>query len=126
MRRVLVAQTCLDMLGAASSAAGKPVLAIGATNRPDAIDSALRRAGRFDREICVGIPDTPARARMLAVLMRGMRLGPDVDVAALAAKTPGYVGADIRALCGVRAPAAARPCSRSRAADVRPCGRRLQ
>lgn len=48
---------------------GKPVIVVGATNRPNDLDSALRRAGRFDREICLGVPDLEARARILQVLI---------------------------------------------------------
>lgn len=50
---------------------GKPVIVIGATNRPNDLDSALRRAGRFDREICLGVPDRDARARILQVIQLG-------------------------------------------------------
>lgn len=74
------------------------VVVIGATNRPDALDPALRRAGRFDREISLGIPGEAARAEMLRVLCRGLRLGGGVDVCAVARATPGYVGADLSAL----------------------------
>ncbi|KAF1788201.1 P-loop containing nucleoside triphosphate hydrolase [Phytophthora cactorum] len=77
---------------------GKPVILIGATNRPDALDSALRRAGRFDREICLGIPDEEAREKILRVLARKMTLEGDFDFAALARRTPGYVGADLVSL----------------------------
>ena len=76
----------------------KPVMIIGATNRPDALDSALRRAGRFDREICLGIPDEAARCAILKLLTRQMRISGSIDYDVLAAKTPGYVGADLSAL----------------------------
>lgn len=76
----------------------KTVLVIGATNRPESIDGALRRAGRFDREIALGIPDEAARARILKVLCRNMRLDPAIDLAELSKKTVGYVGADLLAL----------------------------
>lgn len=56
--------TCMDSL-TIENTGGKPVVVIGATNRPNDLDSALRRAGRFDREICLGVPDLAARARIL-------------------------------------------------------------
>ena len=74
------------------------MIVIGATNRPDSIDPALRRAGRFDREISLGIPDEAARARILATLARGLRVGGGVNWATLARGTPGFVGADLAAL----------------------------
>jgi ribosome biogenesis ATPase len=70
----------------------------GATNRPDALDSALRRAGRFDREISLGIPSEAARAQILRVLSRRLRLDGEFDFAAIAKRTPGFVGADLTAL----------------------------
>ena len=73
-------------------------MVIGATNRPDSIDSALRRAGRFDREICIGVPDTAGRAKILEVMTRKMRLEGSFDFLSVAKKTPGFVGADIAAL----------------------------
>ena len=74
------------------------VTVIGATNRPDGMDAALRRAGRFDREIMLGIPDEGARARILAVQAKKLRLAGGLDLAEIAKKTPGYVGADLSAL----------------------------
>jgi ribosome biogenesis ATPase len=76
----------------------KNVIVIGATNRPDAIDPALRRAGRFDREIALGIPDEAARARILSTLARGLRVSDAVSWPQLARSTPGFVGADLKAL----------------------------
>jgi len=116
MEKRIVAQmlTCMDELAAAggsqfdsaASAAGSAppatnptVIVIGATNRPDALDPALRRAGRFDREISLGIPDAAARGRILQVMTRGMRLAPDVDVHEVARRCNGFVGADLAALC---------------------------
>ncbi|CAN7939516.1 unnamed protein product [Ixodes hexagonus] len=98
MERRIVAQllSSLDDLSARDLPA--EVLVIGATNRPDALDPALRRAGRFDREICLGIPDEAARARILGVLCRKLTLGPGVDLTAVAHRTPGHVGADLMAL----------------------------
>ncbi|WP_265569743.1 CDC48 family AAA ATPase [Sphingomicrobium nitratireducens] len=71
---------------------------IAATNRPDAIDPALRRPGRFDREIVVGVPDEAGRREVLGIHTRGMPLAEDVDLDALARRTYGFVGADIAAL----------------------------
>ena len=74
------------------------VVVIGATNRPNAIDEALRRPGRFDREIEIGIPDRDGRLEILQIHTRGMPLDKDVDLEWLADKTHGYAGADISAL----------------------------
>jgi len=74
------------------------VTVIGATNRPDGMDAALRRAGRFDREIMLGIPDEAARERILRVQATKLRLSGDLDLRDIAKKTPGYVGADLSAL----------------------------
>ncbi len=74
------------------------MLIIGATNRPDALDPALRRAGRFDREISMPIPDEAARLRILEKLCEKLKLSGDLDLAQLAKTTPGYVGADLCAL----------------------------
>src|SRR5512133_1944564 len=71
---------------------------IAATNRPEAIDEALRRPGRFDREIIVGVPDEPGRREILGIHTRGMPLGPAVNLEDLARRTYGFVGADIAAL----------------------------
>ncbi|RJX46970.1 AAA family ATPase, partial [Halonotius pteroides] len=74
------------------------VIVVGATNRVDAIDPALRRGGRFDREIEIGAPDESGRREILDVHTRGMPLADDVDLDALAARTHGFVGADVHAL----------------------------
>ena len=76
---------------------GKLVV-IGATNRPDAIDPALRRPGRFDREIEIGIPDEKGRLEILQIHTRGMPLTEDVNLEAIARVTHGFVGADLEAL----------------------------
>jgi transitional endoplasmic reticulum ATPase len=76
---------------------GKLVV-IGATNRPNAIDPALRRPGRFDREIEIGIPDEQGRLDILMIHTRGMPLTEDVDLASIARTTHGFVGADLEAL----------------------------
>jgi len=72
---------------------------IAATNRPEAIDEALRRPGRFDREIIVGVPDQPGRREILGIHTRGMPLAQDVQLDDLARRTYGFVGADLAALC---------------------------
>ncbi len=75
------------------------VIVIAATNRPDAIDPALRRPGRFDREIEIGVPDREGRKEILEIHTRGMPLAEDVDLDELAELTVGFVGADLEALC---------------------------
>jgi len=75
------------------------VIVIAATNIPNALDPALRRPGRFDREIVIGVPDAAGRREILDIHTRGMPLAAEVDLAALAFQTPGFVGADIAALC---------------------------
>jgi len=74
------------------------VIVIGATNRLDAIDPALRRPGRFDREIEIGVPSPGDRLEILQIHTRGMPLTEDVDLPSLAARTHGFVGADVSAL----------------------------
>ncbi|MCS7114598.1 MAG: CDC48 family AAA ATPase [Nitrososphaerota archaeon] len=75
------------------------VIVIGATNRPGALDPALRRPGRFDREIEIGVPDKQGRYEILQIHTRGMPLAEDVDLKKLAEMTHGYTGADLAALC---------------------------
>jgi len=75
------------------------VVVIGATNRINAIDPALRRPGRFDREIEIGIPDVKGRREIITIHTRGMPLAKDVDLDKIAEITHGYSGADIEALC---------------------------
>ncbi len=91
----LVAQllTLMDGLEARAN-----IVVIAATNRPDAIDEALRRPGRFDREIVVGVPDERGRREILGIHTRGMPLGDKVDLGELARTTYGFVGADLAAL----------------------------
>ncbi|HKO63981.1 MAG TPA: CDC48 family AAA ATPase [Candidatus Nitrosocosmicus sp.] len=74
------------------------IIVIGASNRPNAIDSALRRPGRFDREIEIGIPDDAGRLDILNIHTKGMPLGPDVDLERLSRLTHGFVGADLEVL----------------------------
>ena len=75
------------------------VIVIGATNRPDAIDPALRRPGRFDREVEIGIPDRDGRFEILQIHTRGMPLSEDVELKHTSEITHGYTGADLEALC---------------------------
>ncbi|KAH6763574.1 cell division cycle 48C [Perilla frutescens var. hirtella] len=74
------------------------VLVIGATNRPDAVDPALRRPGRFDREIVLGVPDEAARVEILSVLTSNLKVEGAFDLVKIARSTPGFVGADLAAL----------------------------
>jgi len=75
------------------------VIVIGATNRPNSIDPALRRPGRFDREIEIGVPDRNSRKEILQIHTRNMPLDKDVDLDELANVTHGFTGADISSLC---------------------------
>ena len=75
------------------------VIVMAATNRPGSIESALRRPGRFDRELDMGIPDEKGRLEILQIKTRDMRLGNDIDLDILARGTHGYVGADLQQLC---------------------------
>jgi cell division protease FtsH len=84
------------------------VIVIAATNRPDVLDAALLRPGRFDRRVTVSAPDRPGREAILQVHTRGMPLGPDVDLSRIAASTPGMVGADLANLVNEAALLAAR------------------
>ena len=84
------------------------VVVLGATNRPEILDPALLRPGRFDRRVAVQPPDRPGRAKILAVHTRSIPLGDDVDLDEVAASTPGMVGADLANLCNESALLAAR------------------
>jgi cell division protease FtsH len=88
--------------------ASKGVVLVGATNRPEVLDPALRRPGRFDREILVDRPHRDGRHAILTVHARKLTLGPDVDLAVVAARTPGFVGADLANLCNEAALLASR------------------
>ncbi|XP_052897810.1 nuclear valosin-containing protein-like isoform X2 [Anopheles moucheti] len=98
MERRIVAQllSSMDALGAQDG--GEGVIVIGATNRADALDPALRRIGRFDQEISLGIPDRTARTQILRIICRKLKIGDTIDYGELAKLTPGYVGADLLAL----------------------------
>jgi len=95
VERRVVAQllTLMDGLGGRGN-----VIVIGATNRPSALDPALRRPGRFDREIEISVPDTNGRHEVLQIHTRGMPLAEDVNLNKLSAMTHGYTGADLSAL----------------------------
>lgn len=84
------------------------IIIIAATNRPDILDPALLRPGRFDREVVVGIPDINGRKEIIKVHMRGKPLADDVDVTVLARRTPGFTGADLENLVNEAALLAAR------------------
>ncbi|KAH8983164.1 P-loop containing nucleoside triphosphate hydrolase protein [Lactarius hatsudake] len=86
--------TLMDGLKARSN-----VVVMAATNRPNSIDPALRRFGRFDREVDIGIPDPTGRLEILRIHTKNMKLGDDVDLEQIAADTHGYVGSDIASLC---------------------------
>lgn len=75
------------------------VVVMAATNRPNSIDPALRRFGRFDREVDIGIPDPTGRLEILQIHTKNMKLGDDVDLESIAAETHGYVGSDVASLC---------------------------
>ncbi|KAK9451260.1 P-loop containing nucleoside triphosphate hydrolase protein [Limtongia smithiae] len=99
MVRRIVAQllTCMDDL-TFENTDGNVVMVMGATNLPDSLDPALRRAGRFDREIQMSVPDEISRESILRVLSRKLRLASDFDFRMLAKMTSGFVGADLNAL----------------------------
>lgn len=75
------------------------VIVMAATNRPNSIDPALRRFGRFDREVDIGIPDTSGRLEILRIHTKNMKLANDVDLEQIASETHGHVGSDLAALC---------------------------
>lgn len=75
------------------------VVVMAATNRPNTIDPALRRFGRFDREVDIGIPDETGRMEILRIHTKNMKLSEDVDLAEIAKSTHGFVGADLAAVC---------------------------
>ena len=96
VERRIVSQLLTLMDGLKSRA---HVVVIGATNRPNSIDPALRRFGRFDREVDIGVPDEVGRLEVMRIHTRNMKLGEDVDLEAVSKETHGYVGADLAALC---------------------------
>jgi len=86
--------TLMDGLKARSN-----IVVMAATNRPNSIDPALRRFGRFDREVDIGIPDATGRLEILRIHTKNMKLGEDVDLEKIAGETHGYVGSDVASLC---------------------------
>ncbi|KAL8700791.1 MAG: hypothetical protein Q9224_000805 [Gallowayella concinna] len=98
MERRIVAQLLLSMDSLAlNKTEGKPVIVLAATNRPESLDPALRRAGRFDAEISIESPNVAAREHILRAQTRKMQVA-DVDFKKLAEMTPGFVGADLESL----------------------------
>ncbi|KAA8564984.1 hypothetical protein EYC84_010753 [Monilinia fructicola] len=102
MEKRIVAQmlTSMDDM-ALEKTGGKPVIIIAATNRPDTLDPALRRAGRFNKEINLGVPNEAAREKILRALTQKLILTEDFDFHALAKMTPGFVGADLNDVVSV-------------------------
>jgi ribosome biogenesis ATPase len=102
MEKRIVAQmlTCMDDM-ALEKTGGKPVIIIAATNRPDSLDPALRRAGRFNKEINLGVPNEQAREKILRALTQKLTLAEDFDFRSLAKLTPGFVGADLNDVVSV-------------------------
>lgn len=96
LERRIVAQLLSLMDGLTSRG---EVIVIAATNRPDALDPALRRGGRFDREVEIGIPNKSGRLEILYVHTRGMPLEESLDLNDIAEMTHGFVGADLASLC---------------------------
>ena len=102
MEKRIVAQmlTCMDDM-ALEKTGGKPVIIIAATNRPDSLDPALRRAGRFNKEINLGVPNEQAREKILRALTQKLNLPDTFDYRSLAKLTPGFVGADLNDVVSV-------------------------
>lgn len=96
VERRIVSQLLTLMDGMKKSA---HVIVMAATNRPNSIDGALRRFGRFDREIDIGIPDATGRLEILRIHTKNMKLAEDVDLEQIAAESHGHVGADLASLC---------------------------
>ncbi|GFS45762.1 ATPase, AAA-type, CDC48 protein [Actinidia rufa] len=107
VERRIVSQLLTLMDGLKSRAL---VIVIGATNRPNSIDPALRRFGRFDREIDIGVPDEVGHLEVLRIRTKNMKLSEEFDLERIAKDTHGYVGADLAALC----PEAALQCIREK------------
>lgn len=109
MEKRIVAQLliCMDDL-ALEKTDGKPVIVLAATNRPDSLDPALRRGGRFDKEINMNVPTEAVREKILETLTRSLSLADDVDLVTLAKRTPGFVGADLSDLVSTASATAVR------------------
>lgn len=98
MERRIVSQLMISLDNLAKLPGGDRVLVIGATSRVETLDPSLRRVGRFDHEICLGIPDRDARSQILQVICKNLRTASFVDYDLIASLTPGFVGADLLAL----------------------------
>lgn len=98
MRR-LVPQILAELEGFASGPDDNPLLFVGATNEPWALDPAVLRPGRFDEKVYVALPDVPARRRIFELNLQGRPLAPDVELDLLADLTEGYSGADVKNIC---------------------------
>lgn len=99
MEKRIVAQLLVSMDGLSMEGNdGKPVIVLAASNRPDSLDPALRRGGRFDTEINMGVPNEAMRESILRALTRKPKLSDDVDFTALSKMTAGFVGADLKDL----------------------------
>ncbi|XP_055315332.1 nuclear valosin-containing protein-like isoform X1 [Sitodiplosis mosellana] len=98
MERRIVAQLLTSLDDLPKLDGGDQVLVIGATNRADSLDPSIRRVGRFDQEICLGIPDRDARCEILRIICKSLRLESFFDFDLIASLTPGFVGADLLAL----------------------------
>lgn len=98
MERRIVSQLLASLDNLSKLKFGDQVLVIGATNRPDSLDPALRRVGRFDHEISLGIPDRQARSQILEIITRNLKIERPFNFDEMASLTPGYVGADLLAL----------------------------
>lgn len=100
MERRIVAQimSCIDDLNYKDMKLTSPVFIIGATSKPEFIDSSVRRSGRFDKEIHIGFPNQDMREKMLLTLTKDKRISNNVDISSLAKLTPGYLAADLQSL----------------------------
>ena len=101
MERRIVAQimTCIDDINEKQFELNAPVFIIGATSKPEFIDSSMRRSGRFDVEIHIGFPSVEMREEMLKSITKNNKISPKINFAEIAKKTPGYLAADLQALC---------------------------
>ena len=101
MERRIVAQimTCIDDINEKQFEINAPVFIIGATSKPEFIDSSMRRSGRFDVEIHIGFPSLEMREEMLKSITKKNKISPKINFSEIAKKTPGYLAADLQALC---------------------------
>ena len=101
MERRIVAQimTCIDDINEKQFELNAPVFIIGATSKPEFIDSSMRRSGRFDVEIHIGFPSVEMREEMLKSITKKNKISPKINFAEIAKKTPGYLAADLQSLC---------------------------